>query len=103
MDTAAVSDAFAERAVSTLQKFALVRHVFPLRGISSSVGFPNFPMSVWLYALPLFISPHPYAATLFTGLLNTLSVAASYWLVRRYWGPTAAIAAALLYATNPWA
>ena len=26
-------------------------HRLAWRGISSSVGFPNFPMSVWLYAL----------------------------------------------------
>ena len=57
-----------------------------MRGISSSVGLPNFPMSVWLYALPLVVWPHPYAATLFTGLLNTLAVLGCYWLVRRYWG-----------------
>jgi len=75
----------------------------PLRGISSSVGFPNFPMSVWLYALPLYIWPHPLAATLFTGFLNLLAVGGTYWLVRRYWGPHAALAAALLFAVNPWA
>ncbi|MBK8988125.1 MAG: glycosyltransferase family 39 protein [Chloroflexi bacterium] len=76
---------------------------FPLRGISSSVGFPNFPMSVWLYAIPLLVWPHVYAATLFTGLLNTLAVAAAYWLTRRYWGVGAAVAASLLFAVSPWA
>lgn len=75
---------------------------FQLRGISSSVGFPNFPMSVWLYALPVLLWPHPYAATIFPGLLNTVSVAGAYWLVRRYWGRTAALSAALLYAVSPW-
>ncbi len=74
-----------------------------LRGISSSVGFPNFPMSVWLYALPVRIWPHVYAATLFTGLLNLLAVAAAYWFVRRYWGVRAALAAVLLLAVSPWA
>lgn len=76
---------------------------FPLRGISSSVGFPNFPTSVWLYALPLFLWQHVYSATLFTGLVNVLGVAACWWLVRRYWGPVAALAALLLFAVNPWA
>lgn len=74
-----------------------------LRGISSSVGLPNFPMSVWLYALPLVVWPHAYAATLFTGLLNTLAVLAGYWLVRRYWGAVAAVASTLLFAVSPWA
>lgn len=74
-----------------------------VRGISSSVGFPNAPMSVWLYSLPLFIRPHPYAATLFTGALGVLAVAGVYWLGRRTGGPTAAVVAALLLAVSPWA
>jgi hypothetical protein len=76
---------------------------FALRGISSSVGFPNFPASVWVYSLPLLVWPHPYAATLFTGLLNSLAVAAAYWFVRRYWGIQAALAATLMFAVSPWA
>lgn len=75
----------------------------PLRGISTSVGFPNFPLSVWLYALPLWVWPHPYSAVLFTGALNTLAVAACWWLARRVWGAEAALLAALLYAASPWA
>ncbi|HRO25532.1 MAG TPA: hypothetical protein PLR07_14690, partial [Promineifilum sp.] len=63
---------------------------FAWRGISSSTGFPNAPMSVWLYALPLRLWPHPYAATLFTGLLGVAAVGGTYWLTRRYWGVRAA-------------
>lgn len=76
---------------------------FAIRGMGSSVALPNFPMSVWLYALPLTMWKHVYSATLFTGLLNTLSVLGCWWFVRRYWGPTPALAAALMYATSPWA
>lgn len=76
---------------------------FALRGISSSVGFPNAPMSVWLYSLPLLLWRHPYAATLFTGLLSVAAVAGVYWLGRRYWGPNAATVAALMLAVSPWA
>ncbi len=76
---------------------------FPLHGITSSVGIPNFPMSVWLYALPLTLWKHPYAATLFTGLLNTLSVGVCWLFVRRYWGSKAALAVSLMYAVSPWA
>lgn len=46
---------------------------FPLRGISSSVGVPNFPASVWLYALPLMVWRHVMAPLLFTGLANALA------------------------------
>lgn len=76
---------------------------FPMRGIGSSVGLPNTPVSVWLYAIPLLFWKHIYAATLFTGLLNTLAVLGCWWLVRRYWGAEAGLAAALLFAVSPWA
>ncbi|HRQ12893.1 MAG TPA: glycosyltransferase family 39 protein [Promineifilum sp.] len=76
---------------------------FAWRGISSSTGFPNAPMSVWLYALPLRLWPHPYAATLFTGLLGVAAVGGTYWLTRRYWGVRAAAVAALMLTVSPWA
>lgn len=76
---------------------------FPLRGISSSVGLPNFPASVWIYALPLMAWRHVMSPLLFTGLANVLSVAGTWWMVRRLWGPRAALAAALLFAVSPWA
>lgn len=76
---------------------------FALRGISSSVGLPNAPMSVWLYALPLVVWSHPYAATLFTGLLGVVAVGGVYWLARRYWGIGAAVCAATMLAVSPWA
>lgn len=76
---------------------------FALRGIGSSVGFPNFPMSVWLYSIPLFLWKHPYSATLFLAALNTIAVYICYRLTRRYWGETAALVAALFFAVSPWA
>lgn len=76
---------------------------FAVRGLSSSVGFPNFPMSVWLYAVPLWVWQHVYAATLFTGLMNTLGVGVCYWLVRRYWGVQAALVVMTMFAVSPWA
>lgn len=76
---------------------------FAVHGISSSVGFPNAPMSVWLYSLPLVVWPHPLAATLFTGLLSLMSVAGVYWLARRYGGRRAALLAAMMLAVSPWA
>ena len=76
---------------------------FPLRGISSSVGLPNFAVNVWLYALPLMIWPHVYAPTLFTGLLNTAVLPLTYFFTRRYWTHTAALTATFLLAVSPWA
>ncbi len=76
---------------------------FHLRGISSSIGFPNTPLSVWLYALPLLFWKDVYAATLFTGLVNVGAIFGGWWLVRRYWGGTAALAATVMFAVSPWA
>jgi len=76
---------------------------FALRGIGSSVGIPNFPISVWLFSIPLFIWKHPYSATLFVGLLNTVAVYLTYRLTKKYWSETAALVAALMFAVSPWA
>jgi 4-amino-4-deoxy-L-arabinose transferase-like glycosyltransferase len=76
---------------------------FPLHGINFSVGLPNLPLSVYLYALPLVAWPSPLAATLFVGATNVVAVALAYALTRRYWGRRAALPAALLYAAAPWA
>ena len=77
-------------------------HEFPLLGIGSSVGIPNMPVSVWLFALPYLFSSDPTVATLYVGLLNVAAVALTWWLARRYFGPRAALIAALLYAVSPW-
>lgn len=85
------------RALAMAQEGELATH-----GIASSIGFPNSPVSVWLYALPLLFWPHVYSATLFTGFANLLAVAGCWWLVRRYFGPLPALAALLLFAVAPW-
>lgn len=75
----------------------------PLLGISSSVGFPNAPVSVYLLAIPFLLTSDPTAGVLWIGLLNLASVAVVYALARRYYGVTAALVAALTYAVSPWA
>jgi len=75
---------------------------FPLLGIGSSVGLPNAPVSVYLFAIPFFLSSDPTLATLFVGLLNVIGVGMTWALARRYYGPAAALTAALLYAVSPW-
>ena len=74
----------------------------PLYGITSSVGIPNPPASVYLFAIPYFFSSDPTLATLFVGLLNVSAVALAWGLARRYFGAWAGLAAALLYAASPW-
>ncbi|MEO8608990.1 MAG: glycosyltransferase family 39 protein [Chloroflexota bacterium] len=74
----------------------------PLLGISSSVGIPNSPISVYIFAIPYLFSSDPTVATLYVGLLNVLAVLLTYLLARRYYGVGAALLAALLYAVSPW-
>lgn len=78
---------------------------FPLRGIGSSVGIPNSPVSVFLYALPM-LAPWnrtPTQAGLFAGELGVLAVFLTWLVTRRYWGGRAALVAAMLFAASPWA
>lgn len=75
----------------------------PTVGIQSSVGVPNAPLSVWLYALPYALSPDPLFASLATGVANVAAVGGLWWLVRREWGRAASLAAGLLYAASPYA
>jgi len=74
----------------------------PLQGPGTSVGLPKSPLSVYLYGLPFLLWRNPLFATWFTGVLNVLAVALCWWLGRRYWGTSAGLCAALLFATSPW-
>jgi len=75
---------------------------FPLLGISSSVGVPNPPISVYIFSVPYLLTSNPIFATQFVGVLNVLAVFLTYLLARRYYGASAALLAALLYAVSPW-
>ena len=75
----------------------------PLVGLSTSVGFPNSPVSAYLFAIPSLLGSHPVPATLFVGLLNIIAVALTIHLAHRYYGPSPALVAGLLYAVSPWA
>ncbi len=75
----------------------------PLAATDMSVGLPNSPLTIYIYALPMFLWKSPLAPMLFGALLNTAAVALAYALVRRYWGARAALFSALLYAAAPWA
>lgn len=99
----ASSFAFDEARLAQLAlETARAGHVAAV-GLQSSVGVPNFPAAVWIYALPFALSVDPLVATLFTGLLNVLAVAGLWWLVRRAAGPWAGLTSAALYAAAPFA
>src|SRR5512136_366459 len=52
----------------------------PLRGIGSSVGLANGPLSVWLLAIPYAVSRSPIVATGLVAALNVLAVAMTFAL-----------------------
>jgi 4-amino-4-deoxy-L-arabinose transferase-like glycosyltransferase len=97
------SFSFDEARLSLMALHMARQGEFARLGMQSSTGVPNFPAAVWIFALPYRLSADPLAATLFVGLLGTLAVAGLWWLARRAWGPWAALSAALLFATSPFA
>lgn len=94
---------FDEARLTTMALDLAEGKAFPLQGHFSSLGLPKPPTAVFVYALPYAVSSNPIGAVVFTGVLNTAAVALAWWLTRRYWGSAAALSAALLFATAPWA
>ena len=93
-----------DQAWSTSRAYDLVtRGDFPLVGIQSSVCLPQGATEIYLLALPMAVDKNPVVATAFMGLLQTIAVAVTYLFARKYFGRLEGIAAALLFAVNPWA
>jgi hypothetical protein len=94
---------YDEMQVTVLAKDMVAGRDFPLQGIVSSVGFPNSPMTIYIFAIPYLVSNDPVFATLFVALCNVIGVGLLWGFVKRYIGPTPAFFAGLVYAVNPWA
>jgi 4-amino-4-deoxy-L-arabinose transferase-like glycosyltransferase len=72
-------------------------------GLTSSAGAANPPLFVYLTALPLAFWNDPRGATAFVGLAAVAAVALTYLVLRPRFGALAALTAAALLATAPWA
>ena len=72
-------------------------------GLRSSVGAYNPPLFVYLTAVPLALRDDPLAATAFVGVLAVAAVILTYIVLRPRFGALAALGAAALFATAPWA
>ena len=60
---------------------------FARLGMQSSVGVPNFPATVWLYAIPYALfGADVQMATWFTGFVAVLAIPAVYTFGRFRWG-----------------
>jgi 4-amino-4-deoxy-L-arabinose transferase-like glycosyltransferase len=75
----------------------------PAWGVQSSTGPANFPLTLYLMAIPLRLWQDPVAVALVTGLLNSLAVLACYLLGRAYFSRMVGLISAFLFAVSPWA
>ncbi|MDA8217035.1 MAG: glycosyltransferase family 39 protein, partial [Dehalococcoidales bacterium] len=76
---------------------------FPLAGILTSVGSAQGPVEIYLLAIPALFSADPVVASGFVGLLQGVAVVGTYFFTSKYYGRTAGLIAAALFAVNPWA
>ena len=77
--------------------------VFPSHFHALSAGYSNFPLALYLDALPLFFVDSVYAVLSFHIGLNLAAAALCWWFSERYWGPRVAALATLLFVCTPWA
>jgi 4-amino-4-deoxy-L-arabinose transferase-like glycosyltransferase len=72
-------------------------------GLTSSVGAKNPPLFVYVAALALAIWNDPRSIAGFVALAAVVAVALTYTILRPRFGALAALTAAALFATAPWA
>jgi 4-amino-4-deoxy-L-arabinose transferase-like glycosyltransferase len=94
---------YDEARVCSLAADSIDTGIPPVRGMGSSLGIDNPPLTIYLISLPVLLSRDPLVATGFVALLNVIGVGACYWLGKRYWGVGAGLVAATLLAASPWA
>ena len=68
----------------------------------TSWGVERPAFSFYLFAVPTAVGRNPALSVLFSGLLGVLAVASTYRLAAEFFDWPTALAAALLYAVNPW-
>jgi 4-amino-4-deoxy-L-arabinose transferase-like glycosyltransferase len=81
----------------------ILRGSLPTTGLTSSVGAQNPPLFVYLIALTLEVWNDPRSAAGFVALMAVAAVALTYLVLRPRFGALAALTAAALLATAPWA
>ncbi len=77
--------------------------VLPTRGVTSSLGIPHPPLTVYLLAIPFAFTRNPAVAAALMGMLGVIAVWLTYVLGRRYFGEGMGLIAAALFAASPWA
>ncbi|MHB8620659.1 MAG: glycosyltransferase family 39 protein [Chloroflexota bacterium] len=76
---------------------------WPATSIQTSLGPFNPPLFVYLLALPMLISRDPAVLQALVAGLDVLAILVTYATGRRFFGERAGLAAAALYAADPYA
>jgi dolichyl-phosphate-mannose-protein mannosyltransferase len=92
-----------DEATAFFKAGQLLDGVWPTVGLTSSVGALNPPFFIYLIAVPLAVHNDPLAATAFIGVLAVIAIALTFVVLRPRFGSPAALSAAALFATAPWA
>ena len=91
-----------EATVARMAQAIAYEGYLPAVGVDASMGIDNFPLTLYLMALPIRLWRDPLAAVLFTMLLNTLAVWGCYTFGKIYFGERVGLITALLFAVSPW-
>ena len=94
---------YDEARVSALAAHFVDSGIPPVRGMGSSAGIDNPPLTIYFLSLPVLLSRDPLVITAAVALWNVLAIWACYWLGKRYWNPETGLLAAALLAASPWA
>ena len=73
--------------------------LLPATSNNASISTMHSPLTIYFLILPVLFSADPYWAAFMTALFNVIAVLLAYIFTRRYYGRTAAIIAATLFAT----
>lgn len=92
-----------DEAFNSFKALAFAREgAVPLTSAVSSTGINEFPLFIYIIALPFYFTKNPVYAAGFIAVLNTAGVALCYYFVKRFYSSSAALIAAAFYAVNPW-
>ncbi|MFL7807718.1 MAG: glycosyltransferase family 39 protein, partial [Anaerolineae bacterium] len=94
---------YDEARVSNLAAHFVDTGIPPVRGMGSSAGIDNPPLTIYLLSLPVLLSRDPLYITAAVALWNVLAIWGCYWLGKRYWNTATGLLAATLLAASPWA
>lgn len=75
---------------------------FPIIGLPSSGGIPNFPAAVWFFAIPYIFTSDPLVVTALLALLNAVSIVGLWWVGRTLMGEWVGFVIGFLGATSPY-